>query len=60
MAEAVAIAPQAEEEDIYVAPQWKLVWWRFKKHRLAVVAAVLLSFFFLIALFPNFLSIHDP
>lgn len=49
-----------EEEDIYVAPQWKLVWWRFRKHRLALVASGLLSIFFLIALFPNFLAIHDP
>ena len=60
MAETVAVPLPAEEEEVYVAPQWKLVWWRFKKHKLALVATVILSFFFLIALFPNFLSIHDP
>jgi peptide/nickel transport system permease protein len=27
---------------VYVAPQWKLVWWRFCKHRLALVSAAVL------------------
>ena len=59
-AERIVPPQQLEEEEIYMAPQWKLVWWRFKRHRLALVAAGLLSIFFLIAIFPNFLSIHDP
>jgi peptide/nickel transport system permease protein len=59
-AERIVPPQELEEEEIYIAPQWKLVWWRFKRHRLALVAAGLLSIFFLIALFPNFLSIHDP
>jgi peptide/nickel transport system permease protein len=59
-AERIVPPQQLEEEEIYLAPQWKLVWWRFKRHRLALVAAGLLSIFFLIAIFPNFLSIHDP
>ena len=25
---------------LYVAPQWKLIWWKFRKHRLAVFSAV--------------------
>ena len=54
------IVTSAEEEAVYLAPQWKLIWWRFKKHRLAVLAAGILSIFFIIALFPNFLAIHDP
>ena len=56
----IAAPQQLEEEAVYIAPQWKLVWWRFRRHRLALVAAGFLSIFFLIALFPNFLSIHDP
>ena len=59
-AEGIAAPQQFEEEEIYIAPQWKLIWWRFRRHRLALVAAGLLSIFFLIALFPNFLAIHDP
>lgn len=26
----------------YLAPQWKLMWWKFRRHRLAVVSAVIL------------------
>ena len=52
MTEPAIIVP--EEEAVYLAPQWKLIWWRFKKHRLAVVATGFLSIFF------NFLAIHDP
>ena len=37
---------QRSAADVYVAPQWKLVWWRFRRHRLAVVglAIVVLAY----------------
>ncbi len=50
----------AVAESFYVAPNWKLVWWRFKKHRLAVVSAVVLFFIAVIALVPGFFSTQDP
>jgi peptide/nickel transport system permease protein len=31
-----------QQERIYTAPQWKLVWWRFRRHRLALVSAIIL------------------
>ncbi len=31
-----------EQERIYFASQWRLMWWKFKRHRLAVVATVIL------------------
>ena len=43
-----------------VAPNWKLVWWRFKKHRLAMISAVVLFFIALVALFPDFFSTQLP
>jgi len=43
-----------------VAPNWKLVWWRFKRHKLAMVSAVILLFIALIALFPDFFSTQPP
>lgn len=51
--------PSAEEQ-IYIASQWKLVWWRFLRHRLAVVSVIVLAILYLIALFPEFLATHDP
>jgi len=45
-----------EEERIYVASQWRLMWWRFRKHRLALVSAVVVALFYLVALFPEFFA----
>jgi len=30
------------QERYYMASQWKMMWWRFRKHRVAVVAGILL------------------
>ncbi|MEK9973026.1 MAG: ABC transporter permease [Deltaproteobacteria bacterium] len=49
-----------KDEAFDVAPNWKLVWWRFKKHLLALVSAFVLLGIILIALFPDFFSIQDP
>ncbi|RME69993.1 MAG: ABC transporter permease [Chloroflexi bacterium] len=56
-----ALARLAKDaEAVYVAPNWKLVWWRFKRHRLALVSGVVLIFIAIIALFPEFFSTQDP
>jgi peptide/nickel transport system permease protein len=31
-----------EQERFYLASQWKLMWWKFKRHRLAVASGILL------------------
>lgn len=49
-----------KDEAFDIAPNWKLVWWRFKKHRLALVSVFVLLVIILIALFPDFFSIQDP
>jgi peptide/nickel transport system permease protein len=49
-----------ETDAVSVAPNWKLVWWRFKKHRLAVVSGVVVLFIATIALFPGFFSTQAP
>jgi peptide/nickel transport system permease protein len=48
------------EERVSVAPQWKLVWWRFRKHRLAVVSAGVLILMYLGVIFADFLAYADP
>lgn len=47
-------------EAFYVAPNWKLVWWRFKKHRLALVSSAVIFIIAIVALFPDFFSTQDP
>lgn len=58
--EALAGYTDVDAEDIYVAPNWKLVWWRFKKHRLALVSMLFLAVITFITLFPEFLSTQEP
>ena len=48
------------EEREYIASQWKLVCGRFLKHRLAVIATVIVLGFYLISAFAEFLAVHDP
>src|SRR5512138_2514183 len=48
------------EEQIAVATQWQLMWWRFRKHKLAMVGGVTLIVFYLIALTVDFLAYADP
>ncbi|GGD89163.1 ABC transporter permease [Paenibacillus nasutitermitis] len=47
-------------ENVEVASQWQLMWWKFKKHKLAVVAAIVLLLFYLAAAFCEFLSPTVP
>ena len=59
-AESLPIQRPSEDEQIYIASQWKLIWWRFIRHRVAVVSAIVVLCFYVIALFPEFFAIHDP
>lgn len=58
--EALPAAATTVDERVYVASQWKLVWWRFLRHRVAVASAVVVAMFFSIAAFSEFLAPHDP
>ena len=48
------------EERIYAASQWQLMWWRLRKHRLAMAAWVVLSLFYLVAIGAEFFATSDP
>jgi peptide/nickel transport system permease protein len=52
-------AIQAEQR-IAVATQWQLMWWRFRKHKLAVAGTLVLIGFYLVAIFAEFLAYVDP
>lgn len=52
--------PLQAEEAIDLAPNWKLVWWRFKKHKLALISGWILIVIALVALVPDFFSLQDP
>jgi len=48
------------EERIAVATQWQLMWWRFRKHRLAVGGTLVLFAFYFVAAFADFFAYADP
>jgi peptide/nickel transport system permease protein len=59
--EAPAAGPvTAADERIFVASQWQLMWWRFRKHRLAMVSGVIIIGFYLATLGADFLAYADP
>jgi peptide/nickel transport system permease protein len=49
-----------DADAVSVAPNWKLVWWRFKRHRLAVVSGFIVLFIAILALFPGFFATQGP
>ena len=42
------------------ATQLQLTWWRFRRHRLAVVSLAVVALFYLAAIFADFLAVADP
>src|SRR5665811_1387496 len=60
--ESVEIAEETdhEEQSVYVASQWQLMWWKFKRHKLAMVGTAIVIVLYLIALFPHFLAPNNP
>ena len=58
--ESLPIQRPAEDEQMFIASQWKLIWWRFIRHRVAMASTVLVLAFYFVALAPEFLAIHDP
>ena len=53
------IAPR-EDERVFVASQWQLMRWRFQKHKMAIFGGVVLVILYILAIFCEFFSPHDP
>ncbi|MBM3933833.1 MAG: ABC transporter permease [SAR202 cluster bacterium] len=49
-----------QEEKVSLASQWKLMWWKFRRHKLALISAFVILGFYLIAIFADFLSSANP
>jgi peptide/nickel transport system permease protein len=47
-------------EKVYVAPPWKLMWWKFRKHKMAVFSTIVLLLFYIVAAFCEFIAPYDP
>jgi peptide/nickel transport system permease protein len=49
----------AEQEKFYMAGQWKLMWWRFRRHKPAVVSALFLGLMYFSILISEWLAPYD-
>ncbi len=46
----------AEQEEFYRASQWRIMWWKFRRHRIAVFCAVILVILYLSSLVSEVLA----
>ena len=54
------IEDEVEDERLTVASQWQLIWWRFRKHKVAVFCGGVLAVFYLIAIFAEVVAPYNP
>ncbi len=48
-----------EQEKYYLASQWQLMWWKLKRHRLAVISGLILLVFYLTTLVSEIVAPYD-
>lgn len=44
----------------YTASQWQLVWWRFRRHKVAMIGAAVLILFAILGTFADFVAPYGP
>ena len=54
--EAVLPGVRDEGTKVYTASQWQLMWWKFRKHKLAMVSLSLIVVMYLVVIFCEFLA----
>ncbi|MCB1477802.1 MAG: ABC transporter permease [Rhodobiaceae bacterium] len=47
------------QERIYLASQWRLMWWKFKRHKVAVWCGIFLLALFFVAVFAEFFAPYN-
>ena len=52
--------PPVVEDKVAVATQWQLMWWRFRKHKLAMIGTVTVIIFYTVVVIADFLAYSPP
>jgi peptide/nickel transport system permease protein len=52
----VLTATRNEDEQFFQASQWQLIWWKFRKHKVAMIGTAVVLFLYFIVLFCEFLA----
>ena len=53
------VRPDSPEERFFIASQWSLMWWKFRRHRLAIVSGAVLLALYILAAFCEFIAPYD-
>lgn len=48
-----------EQERFYLASQWQLMWWKFRRHKLAMISGAVLALFYLSVVLSEFIAPYD-
>jgi peptide/nickel transport system permease protein len=48
------------DQRVFVASQWQLMWWRFRRHKIAVASGLVVIAFYVAVLGADFLAYADP
>ena len=56
--DAAALAAESgrSRQDVTSAPQWRLIWWRFRKHKMAMIGLWILVVLYVVAVFAGFFA----
>jgi peptide/nickel transport system permease protein len=52
--------PPDADISVQLASQWQLMWWRFRKHKLALVSGIVMILVYAVAVFVEFLAPFPP
>lgn len=55
----VEVVLTPEQEKYYMASQWRLMWWKLKRHKIAVAAGIFLLLLYLIAAFAEVVAPYE-
>jgi len=56
----IAAPTTTEQERLFVASQWQLMWWKFRRHKPAIASGIVILLMYLVAAFCEFLAPDDP
>jgi peptide/nickel transport system permease protein len=56
----MSTAVLANDDRLAHASQLQLTWWRFRRHKLAVISLFVVVLFYLVAIFADFIAVADP
>ncbi|MEM7445570.1 MAG: ABC transporter permease, partial [Pseudomonadota bacterium] len=55
----VAETLTASQERYYLASQWRIMWWKLKKHRLAMISGIILAIMYVSILFVEQIAVYQ-